>query len=636
MELKRIEIKNFRSIDDIMVEFNHRCRVLVGINESGKSNILRALSMLSSDINPTNEDLREILPTEKPIDKAYVKFIFELEEKEISKIYESLKLKLLVNNENAPILEKDGKKINLRKFCYLKNEGLFTIDVKDKDKYATYYLLNKNYTILNNWRKINENCPAGILVTNQKGENISIKKYNFINVDEFKEIPQEHLEKIKTEDINDFIGEEIVQIINNNLPNVIFWKYDENKLLPPTINLDNFASNPNTCITLKNMFILAGITDIAEEINAAKQGVKSALRNLLNRVANQTTIHFRNVWKEYDSIEFLLEPNGNNIDANIKEENRFPLSQRSDGFKRFVSFLLQISTQAKTNQIKDVLLLIDETDQSLHPSSTEYLRDELIKISKNNHVVYSTHSIFMIDSREISRHIIVKKKKEKTYIEDANESNIFDEEVLFNALGYSVFKTLKEKNIIFEGWRDKKLFMVAIDKMPKKFKKMNKKLSDVGICHALGAKNIKNITPLFETAKRKCLIVSDCDDPAKQCQSEYQKLRGYGIWKRYDEIFTQKKVITGEDFIKIDKIGNGIEEIRKKYSHLKTEPNFNDEGGIINSIKKWLKSNKLQNEDIKIIMDEFKDIIFEDLKQKNIEESYYDFLISLNNLLEKL
>ncbi len=45
MKLNRVQIKNFRSIKDIEIDFDPSCRVLVGINESGKSNILNALAL---------------------------------------------------------------------------------------------------------------------------------------------------------------------------------------------------------------------------------------------------------------------------------------------------------------------------------------------------------------------------------------------------------------------------------------------------------------------------------------------------------------------------------------------------------------------------------------------------------------
>ena len=91
-----------------------------------------------------------------------------------------------------------------------------------------------------------------------------------------------------------------------------------------------------------------------------------------------------------------LIPDGPHISASVQDEhNRYDFAQRSDGFKRFVSFLLLVSTLVKTKQLENVLLLIDEPEISLHPTGARYLRDELIRISKTNWVVYSTHSIFM-------------------------------------------------------------------------------------------------------------------------------------------------------------------------------------------------------------------------------------------------
>lgn len=52
MKLKYVRIVNFLVIKSIKIEFDPACRFLVGINESGKSNILRALSLLDQTKKP--------------------------------------------------------------------------------------------------------------------------------------------------------------------------------------------------------------------------------------------------------------------------------------------------------------------------------------------------------------------------------------------------------------------------------------------------------------------------------------------------------------------------------------------------------------------------------------------------------
>ena len=60
MRLVRAEISNFRSIESLVFSFYPTCKVLVGINESGKSNILKALSFLDPKVLFEEDDLREI------------------------------------------------------------------------------------------------------------------------------------------------------------------------------------------------------------------------------------------------------------------------------------------------------------------------------------------------------------------------------------------------------------------------------------------------------------------------------------------------------------------------------------------------------------------------------------------------
>ena len=636
MKLNRVKIKNFRSIEDLEIELNPACRVLVGINESGKSNILQALALLG-DKTPTRDDIREPLPDESQITEASVDFIFEFSNNEVDDLVKVISPKILSKNKSLPIIKNGRQELNLKEFCANNREGLYCIDVIKQNKKASHWALNDNYNILPDWKKPTEVCPKDFTINSKNSEKIIVANFPIIYKLDNQDIPEEYLTDITTEDLNDLLGIEIIKIINERLPKCLFWVYDEKYLLPASLKIDEFSANPNICVPLKNMFVLAGIADISTAINNAKQASRNSLTNFLKSVAKKTTTHFRDVWKEYKTVEFELKPDGENIIPAIKEENSFDFAKRSDGFKRFVSFLLMISANVKTNLLKNTLLLIDEPDLSLHPSGARYLRNELIKISSKNYVVYSTHSIFMIDGEKIDRHIIVKKKNEKTFIATANDSNIVDEEVIYNALGYSIFETLNAKNIIFEGWKDKKLFKTAIRKLPDKHKNLKNKFKDIGICHAKGVKHIKSMTPLMELAQRKCFIVSDSDAPAKEKQAEYQKINGYGLWKRYDEIITGIKAITAEDFIKINTVKNLLKQINSKYPQLSNldDSKFNDSRGVLFVINEWLKTNGFSADDSKSIIDDFKNKIFENLESSDIIEEYYDFVSELEKQMTK-
>ena len=76
MRLIRVKIINFRSVKDVTIELDPRCRILVGINESGKSNILKALALLDPDEEVTPDDLRNFPPDEDSNQEASVLFVW--------------------------------------------------------------------------------------------------------------------------------------------------------------------------------------------------------------------------------------------------------------------------------------------------------------------------------------------------------------------------------------------------------------------------------------------------------------------------------------------------------------------------------------------------------------------------------
>ncbi len=628
MKLNKVQIKNFRSIEDVTVEFEPTCRVLVGINESGKSNILKALALLDESSKPVKkDDLREALPDEDPIDTSFVRFIFKFGKEESDELFDTVSSKILSTTKNPDIAIEGKNSRSLKEFCTAQNEGLYTADIMKEEKSFRYWSMDSKYKIVDGWKKPTSACQADFVVESG-GEKLKLSQYKLIRAKDYTDIPETHVEDATLGDLASFVGTTITEITKRNLPDTLFWEYDEGNLLPSSVKIAEFSANPDICIPLKNMFGLAGITDIKASIDDKRKGTDNQFQNYLNGVAKKTTNHFRNVWKEYKNIEFSLHLNADQIIPGIKEKNTHDFSRRSDGFKRFVTFLLMISVNVKTDSIRDTLLLIDEPDVSLHPSGVRFLRDELIKISKTNYVVYSTHSIFMIDSSYVERHYIVRKKDEITAIEVAGCSNVSDEEVLYNALGHSIFAILKEKNIIFEGWNDKRLFQIFIENAGADLKK---KFKDVGICHAKGVKNIKSITPMIELGKRGCLVISDSDIPAKEQQRLFQQEKSYGKWVNYQDIDKNIDAVTGEDFIENGYIAKQVNAaIAGLNITAFDKSDLPDKKGKLSEIQKWLTKNGLTADQARDKVNEIKNLIFENLKYSNIGVEYTTLLKSLS------
>jgi len=635
MRLDRVAIKNYRSIKEMQISFEPKCRILVGINESGKTNILSALNLLDRQKTTTQRDLREPGLREDPITEAHVRFIFKFTEDEMTGFLEKLREKILSESYNSPIIRIEGTDYTLDQFCETR-EGLYIADILKNTKRVSSWALGKA-EITNKWMKVSAACPADYLVTSRIRGPLHLKNFLLVDTSEFSGIPSEYIEQAEPDDLPSPTAALIMQKVEADLPKVLFWDYDERNLLPPKVNLDQFCLNPDLCLPLKRMFQLYKTSDIKAAVAGAKAAGANGLNNLLRRVAERTSMHFHDTWQEYDKIKFSLAMNGPDLETGIQDEsNHYELSQRSDGFKRFVTFLLMVSAVQVSNLLADTLLLIDEPEIGLHPTGARYLMEELIDIARNNYVVFSTHSIFMVDSKIINRHLIVRKKNEITEAEEVSESNVQDEEVIYKSLGYSIFSNLKEKNIIFEGWRDKKLFEIALSRVPAAHE-TTKQLKALGRCFVRGVKQIECVTPLLEAGSRKCLILTDSDSTAREHQKKFHQARGYGVWKRYDEILTASTAITGEDFVKETAFENHIEEAANRYkiASLPTAE-LNNAGGKIVILRRWLTGAGVPKDGVENAIEIIKDGVFDSLKNSDIKADYYEYLSNIVPIVEAL
>ena len=236
----------------------------------------------------------------------------------------------------------------------------------------------------------------------------------------------------------------------------------------------------------------------------------------------------------------------------------------------------------------------------------------------------------MVDRELLRRHLIVKKKGEITSVQEVDESNIVDEEVIYNALGYSIFENLKPSNIIFEGWRDKRLFQIALT--TPKYKDLKHSLSSVGVCHAKGVKDVGRITPILELAGRSWIVISDGDNVAVEQQKLYN---GEGTWYRYDELLPTQTSITGEDFIKADAFRPILKKITSEYPLLDALifDALTTAAPKLSTIKAWLVRGKIGGDEIKRLLESIKETLFSDLKPSQIEDEYYDLLVKIDSTL---
>ena len=88
MLLKQAEIKNFKSIENCKFNMDKGCRVFVGLSESGKSNLLYALSTLDDNFFLSKEYVKE---GTRSLQAANVRYILTMTKDEIDEFYENIK-----------------------------------------------------------------------------------------------------------------------------------------------------------------------------------------------------------------------------------------------------------------------------------------------------------------------------------------------------------------------------------------------------------------------------------------------------------------------------------------------------------------------------------------------------------------
>lgn len=384
MKLISLTIKNFRSIEDETFDIAEvggtHTFTLIGINESGKSSFLKAVSLVN------NDDDKVIFP----------KDFFE----------ESEPISVILNYQLKAQEEKELKNT-------LTEKG-FEKDILSRIKIDKVAVCATFDPAVNVPKKVFDQ------ITFQKKV---FEDYALHGDKPAKKDPQQTQEDFDLEKyFETFLPKYFWEIAHR----IVFWKSDSKHLINEQINLSVFADDPeNTSIPLMNCFELAGVSqdDIAAQIVKLIKD-PAEINNLQEKLGDKVTAHIKKVWPNHpvkikfqinnSLLSFLVE------DEKVKYKSK-TTEQRSDGFRQFISFLLTISAESATNQLSNSLLLLDEPETHLHPQAQEYLKDELIKITRNdenNIVFFATHSNYMIDKDHIERCFRVSKQlNRKTKLE---------------------------------------------------------------------------------------------------------------------------------------------------------------------------------------------------------------------------
>ena len=136
----------------------------------------------------------------------------------------------------------------------------------------------------------------------------------------------------------------------------------------------------------------------------------------LEKASEEFTRRIRDEWKQGENLTFRFQhagQNGNQIELLIRDpavSDRFVRpSERSEGFSAFFKLNMRLLARTESNPANKYIFLFDEPGTALHPSGQVNLQRVFERLSKDNQIVYATHSLFMVNHNRPERNRVVSK-----------------------------------------------------------------------------------------------------------------------------------------------------------------------------------------------------------------------------------
>ncbi|GHU86509.1 hypothetical protein FACS1894153_3730 [Bacteroidia bacterium] len=146
------------------------------------------------------------------------------------------------------------------------------------------------------------------------------------------------------------------------------------------------------------------IIEEAKEVDIETESKKKREREILLQSASTSlTTKFKEWWKQGE-YKFRFQADGNHFRIWVSDDKRpeeIELEGRSRGLQWFFSFFLIFLVESKDSH-SNCILLLDEPGISLHPMAQIDLINFFNSLSKENQLIYTTHSPFLVSPNNLS------------------------------------------------------------------------------------------------------------------------------------------------------------------------------------------------------------------------------------------
>ncbi|MEK9682695.1 MAG: AAA family ATPase [Nitrosopumilus sp.] len=438
MRLRKFRVRAYRCIHDSGEITVGDLAAFVGRNESGKTTILQALTLLNRDEQVSELDLCDEMSEELKEEIRLAEGEFELNQHEIEMLKEKFpglpemkKIRLFRTNRN-PKVQYEFDDIELAEE---ENSGLNSWENFSKQ------IIEFLDTIPNHLRiQVDTSFFEGVVPKNQESFDRGMaefsNQFHVIAIQEPKVI--EEWEKIYESPENQFSnllsGKSEKTALQNFIESELhprFVYFSDYKKIYGNINLNEylreekenrtdsieFVEEFDKAETVRNLFYLAELD--MNELEEVKESPSKCIK-LLNAASNRLTSKLNPAWKG-DPIHVDLRYNPGNIMSVVISDvhkdgtitNTGLLNRRAEGFKWTFSFIVNFAAETQRAELKEAILLLDEPARNLHPTQQMGISDLLKNLAGSNQVLYATHSPFMIFDYTPGNLLVVELDKRK-------------------------------------------------------------------------------------------------------------------------------------------------------------------------------------------------------------------------------
>ena len=421
MRLRKFRVRAYRCIHDSGEITVGDLAAFVGRNESGKTTILQALTLLNKDEQVSDLDLCDEMNEELKDEIRLAEGDFNLSQHETEILKEKFpslpdikKIKLFKTNRSQKV-QYEFEDIELGEE---ENKGLNSWENFSKQIIEFLDTIPNHLRIQVDTKFFDEAVPKNQEIFDSGMAEFS-NQFHIIAIQEHSVI--EEWEKIYESPENQFSnllsGESEKSALANFIASELhprFVYFSDYKKIYGNINLNEYLREEkgertdsieyveefDKAETVRNLFYLAELD--MKELDEVKTSPSKCIK-LLNAASNRLTSKLNPTWKG-DPIHVDLRYNPGNILSVVISDvhrdgtitNTGLLNRRAEGFKWTFSFIVNFAAETQRSELKEAILLLDEPARNLHPTQQIGISDLLKNLAGSNQVLYATHSPFMI------------------------------------------------------------------------------------------------------------------------------------------------------------------------------------------------------------------------------------------------